>query len=62
MKECKYENNMPPELFIGYDGNGNPQHTNDHSIITYYKTGPAVTHEEKKVDYQYCTICGARKD
>lgn len=62
MKEYKYENNMPPELFIGYDGNGNPQYTNDHSIITYYKTVPAVTHEEKKVDYQYCTICGARKD
>ena len=53
---------MPPELFIGYDGNGNPQYTNDHSIITYYKTVPAVTHEEKKLDYQYCTICGAIKD
>lgn len=51
-----------PDLFLGYDANGNPQYTNDHSIITSYKTVPAVTHQEKKVDYQYCTICGARKN
>lgn len=53
-----YENNMPPELFKGYDQNGHPQYTNDHSIVTYYKNTPAVTHEEQRVDYQYCTICG----
>lgn len=61
MKTYRYENNMPPELFKGYDKNGNPQYTNDHSIITSYKTVPAVTHKEQRVDYQYCTVCGMKK-
>lgn len=54
-------------LFIGYDKNGNPQYTNDHTIIgPYYDVTPAVTHEEDHghyetyVDYYYCD-CGARK-
>ena len=61
MRTYRYENNMPPELFKGYDANGNPQYTNDHSIVTYYRTVPAVTHEEQRVDYQYCAVCGMRK-
>ena len=61
MRTYRYENNMPPELFLGNDANGNPQYKNDHSIVTYYRTVPAVTHEEQRVDYQYCTVCGARK-
>lgn len=61
MSTYRYENNMPPELFKGYDKNGNPQYTNDHSIVTYYKNIPAVTHEEQRVDYQYCTVCGIKK-
>lgn len=66
MVEYRYPDNMPPELYIGEDENGNPQYTNDHSIITYYETVPAVTHEEDQgyyqtyVDYQYCE-CGARR-
>ena len=66
MVEYRYPYNMPPELYIGEDENGNPQYTNDHSIITYYETVPAVTHEEDQgyyqtyVDYQYCE-CGARR-
>ena len=54
-------------LFIGCDKNGNPQYTNDHTIIgPYYDVTPAVTHEEDHghyetyVDYYYCD-CGARK-
>ena len=54
-------------LFISYDKNGNPQYTNDHTIIgPYYDVTPAVTHEEDHghyetyVDYYYCD-CGARK-
>ncbi len=61
MRTYRYENNMPPELFLGYDSNGNPTYKNDHSILTYYKTIPAVTHEEQRVEYQYCSICGVRK-
>lgn len=61
MRTYRYENNMPPELFLGYDSNGNPTYENDHSILTYYKTIPAVTHEEQRVEYQYCSICGVRK-
>lgn len=61
MSTYRNENNMPPELFKGYDKNGNPQYTNDHSIVTYYKNIPAVTHEEQRVDYQYCTVCGIKK-
>lgn len=61
MRTYRYENNMPPELFKGYDQNGHPQYTNDHSIVTYYKNIPAVTHEEQRVDYQYCTVCGITK-
>ncbi len=66
MVKYRYPDNMPPELYIGEDENGNPQYTNDHSIITYYETVPAVTHEEDQgyyqtyVDYQYCE-CGARR-
>lgn len=61
IRTYRYENNMPPELFNGYDQNGHPQYTNDHSIVTYYKNIPAVTHEEQRVDYQYCTVCGITK-
>ena len=61
LRTYRYENNMPPELFLGYDENGNPTYQNDHAIVTYNKTIPAVTHEEKQVDYQYCSICGQRK-
>lgn len=66
MVTYRYPNDMPPELYLGEDENGNPQYTNDHSIITYYETTPAVTHEEDQghyetyVDYQYCD-CGAKK-
>lgn len=66
MVKYRYPDNMPPELYIGEDENGNPQYTNDHSIITYYETVPADTHEEDQgyyqtyVDYQYCE-CGARR-
>lgn len=61
-----YPYDMPPELYLGEDEKGNPQFTNDHSIISYYETIPAVTHEEDQghyetyVDYQYCD-CGAKK-
>ena len=54
-------------LFIGYDKNGHPQYTNNHTIRgPYYDVTPAVTHEEDHghyetyVDYYYCD-CGARK-
>lgn len=65
MKTTGYTN--PPELYLGKDANGHDQYTNDHSIITNYETVPAKTHQEEKtytetyVDYQYCSICGAKK-
>lgn len=64
MKTTGYTN--PPELYLGKDANGHDQYTNDHSIITNYETVPAKTHQEEKtytetyVDYQYCSICGAK--
>jgi hypothetical protein len=66
LREYQYPDAMPPELYLGDDENGNPRYTNDHSIITYYETVPAVTHEEDQGHYEtdtdyYVCACGATK-
>lgn len=53
-------------LFTGYDGNGNPMYTNDHSIITDYETVPCEPYEKTVMvevtrTVQICSVCGARK-
>lgn len=55
-------------LFQKYNEYGQAVYTGDHSIIhPLYDVVPAVTHEEDQgyyedqVDYQYCSVCGARR-
>ena len=55
-------------LFQKYNEYGQAVYTGDHSIIhPLYDVVPAVTHEEDqghyedRVDYQYCSVCGARR-
>ena len=62
-----YDKPEDDPLFLGYDQNGHPKYTNNHTIRgPYYDVTPAVTHEEDHghyetyVDYYYCD-CGARK-
>lgn len=62
-----FKNPEDNPLFIGYDGNGNPQSKNDHSIVSNLsETVPCEPYEKTEMvtvkrTVTYCSICGATK-
>lgn len=62
-----FKNPEDNPLFIGYDGNGNPQYTNDHTITSNLsETVPCEPYEKTEMvnvkrTVTYCSICGATK-